>query len=114
MNKKLPENLLRWTARTLGAVMVGLTIWIAVGEGTPNPLALPWVIRIGLLSFAFILIGIVLAWRWEFLGGLVSICAWGIFAVVGNINWHRAHFIILLALPGLLFLCAALVRRSRR
>jgi len=94
--------------------MVGLTLCIAIGEGVPNPLALPWVTLIGFLSFVLILMGIVLAWRWEFLGGLVSICAWGVFAVFENINWRHAHFFIFLAIPGLLFLCASLLHRYRR
>jgi len=66
MTTKLFATILRWTARILGTVLVGLTLLIAIGEGMPNPFTQPFVIGIGFLALALVLLGILLAWRWSF------------------------------------------------
>jgi hypothetical protein len=73
MNTKLLATIVRWTARVLGIVLVGLTLFIAIGGAIPNPFAQPVVIQIGFLALALVLFGIFFAWRWELSGSISSL-----------------------------------------
>ena len=111
MNTKLFATIFRWTARVLGIVMVGFSLIIAIGEGVPNPFTQSFVIGLGFLALALVLIGILLAWRWELLGASISIVGWVLFVVAENINWRNSLFFILLGVPSLLFLGSFFLRR---
>lgn len=111
MNAKLLAAIFRWTARVVGIVLVGFILLLAIGEGVPNPFAQPWVVQIGLLALALVLFGILLAWRWEFSGGIMSLAGWVLFMVAERINWQHPFFFILLAIPSLLFLSSSFLRR---
>lgn len=110
MNTKLLANILRWIARIIGTVLVGLTLILALGEGMPNLYTQPFVIQIGFLAIALVLSGILLAWRWEFPGGILSLVGWFLFVVAERVNWRHSPFFILLCVPGLLFLGSSLLR----
>lgn len=101
----------RWTARILGTLLVVCIIAIAIGEGMPNPFTKPFAVQIGFLALALILMGIMAGWRWELSGGILATTGWCLFvgSVVGfaKLNW----FISLLALPGILYLVSAGLRR---
>ena len=58
-----------------------------------------------------ILIGMLAGWRWELAGGVFSLAGWCLFfaAVIGL--KHFTGFVLLLALPGVLYLLSALLRR---
>ena len=98
-------NVCRWIARVLGTVLVALATWIAIGEGMP-------ILNLGALAFALNLIGILVGWRWELIGAIMSLCGWCLFLGVAaesprGVTW----FVFLLALPGILYLTSALLRR---
>jgi len=102
----------RWTARILGALLVLIIVIIAIGEGMPNPLTQPVAVQVGFLALALVMIGILGGWRWELAGGTLSLFGWGLFVVAvmhppRGLNW----FVGALALPGLLYVAAALLRR---
>lgn len=111
MNTKLLATIFRWTARVIGIVMVGNTLIFAIGEGVPNPFTQPFVIGLGFLALALVLFGILLAWRWELPGAIMSIVGWVLFVVAENINWRNSLFFILLGVPSLLFLSSFFLRR---
>jgi hypothetical protein len=77
-------TVLRWTARILGTAILILIATFAIGEGVPNPLATT--IREDLLSVALLtmLVGLVAAWRWEGIGGLLILGGLAFFAVVNH------------------------------
>jgi hypothetical protein len=104
-------TVLRWAARLLGCALVTLVAMIAIGEGMPNPLTQPPAVQVGFLAMALLLAGMLVAWRWELTGAVVSLGGWCLFmgAVVpaGRMNW----FVGVLAIPGLLYLGSALIRR---
>ena len=104
----------RWTARLIGTLMVLLIIVIAIGEGMPNPFTQPPAVQIGFLALAMILIGILAGWRWELAGGILSLAGWCLFvgSVVGAKRLNV--FISLLALPGILYLISAWLRRQNK
>jgi len=111
MNTKLLATIFRWTARVVGTVMVGFSMLIAIGEGVPNPFTQSFVIGLGFLALTLVLTGILLAWRWEFSGALMSIVGWVLFVVAENINWRNSLFFILLGVPSLLYLGSYFLRR---
>jgi hypothetical protein len=111
MNNNPMATLCRWTARIVGMLLVVLVLMIAIGEGMPNPFTQPLAVQIGFLALALIVMGIVAGWRWEFFGGILSTAGWCLF--VGSVVGAKGPnlFIYLLALPGILYLLSALLRR---
>ena len=102
----------RWTARIIGALLVLIIVLFAVGEGMPNPFTQPMSVQVGFLALALVMIGILAGWRWELAGGTLSLFGWGLFVVAvmhppRGLNW----FVGALALPGLLYVAGALLRR---
>jgi hypothetical protein len=67
---------MRWAARLLGLVAVGLFVLFAV-EGGPTALAsLSWSSPQGmplLLALLVALAGVLIAWRWELIGGVMAL-----------------------------------------
>ena len=110
MNPRLLATIFRWVARIIGTVLVGLTLVIAIGEGMPNLFTQPFVIQIGFLALTLVLLGILLAWRWEFLGGIISLVGWVLFVVAERVHLQQSVFFILLGIPSLLFLGSSCLR----
>ena len=77
-------TVLRWIARAMGAALLVEIAAFAIGEGMPIPFrgSLPE----NLLTIAFLamMIGQIIAWRWEGLGSLSILGGFGLFAVLGN------------------------------
>ena len=102
----------RWTARIIGTLLVLMVALIAIGEGMPNPFTQPMSVQVGFLALALIMIGILAGWRWELAGGILSLFGWVLFVVAvmhppRGLNW----FVSALALPGILYIAGALLRR---
>ena len=70
-------TVLRWTARILGVALLLLVAAFAIGEGVPNPLAMS--VRESLLTLGLLtmLVGQVLAWKSEGIGGLLIVGGFG-------------------------------------
>jgi len=102
----------RWTARIVGALLFLITISIAIGQGIPNPFTEPVRVQLGLFALAFILIGILAAWRWELSGGVGSLMGWCLF-VLSVITAPRGlnGFVLALALPGTLYVTSSVLER---
>ena len=103
--------LCRWIGRIIGSMLVILLVTIAIGEGMPNPFIQPVRIQIGFLALALLMAGILAGWKWELWGGIVSLFGWCLFVVavisLNRLNW----FIVTLAVPGVLYLTSAFLRR---
>ena len=105
-------NILRWIARICALLSIGFVLLFLFGEGlTVNgvwPTPVEW---IGLLFFPFgLALGLLIAWRYELLGGVVaagSIVAFYLWSYVVHGDFPRGPYILLLALPALLFLIFA-------
>lgn len=112
---KIGAVLCRWIARLSGAFLVMAIVSIAIGEGMPNPFTQPLDVQTGFLSLAIWMAGILAAWRWELGGSIVSLAGWLTFVVVAihsprGMTW----FIALMALPGLLYIASAVLRRNQK
>jgi hypothetical protein len=85
---------------------------IGVGEGMPNPFTQPTWSQIIFLALALIMIGILIGWRWELAGGILSLAGFCLGIVPLNdsprgLTW----FYFALALPGVFYVTSALLRR---
>jgi len=107
----------RWTARVLTALLVGLVLVIFVGltlDGGFNPLKLKGVEATQMVFFWTACIGMVVAWRWQMIGGALSLGGMVLFfavefAVRGGLP--RGLLLYLMFLPGILFLVDGFIRR---
>lgn len=111
-----PCFLLRWTARLLSLAGIGVLLLVMIRQGF-NPLHLDP--RELLLSVFFpigVLLGMALAWRWEALGGALTVLSLAAFYGVhwlGSGRFPSGMFFALFASPGLIFLLAALAGRRK-
>jgi hypothetical protein len=104
MNKPM-RNILFWTPRVLGIVIAGLLTLLSTdvfGEGYPF-----WQSILGFLihmlpAFAVILV-IVLAWRWEWVGalGFIAFGVWYI-AIAWDNQFDWSVYTMLAGIPGLI------------
>jgi hypothetical protein len=67
-------TLMRWTARLLALVAMGLFVWFAVEFGGEVLTDLSWGPQGIPLLFGLIvaLVGLLIAWRWEMVGGVMA------------------------------------------
>ena len=103
----------RWTARILGTLLVVGCVLIGIGEGLPNVLTVALPMQVMFLAFALILMGILAAWRWECAGGVTSLAGWCVFIIGSAISPRGlAVMTVVLAVPALLYLASAWLRRK--
>jgi hypothetical protein len=103
----LPLCALRWTARVLSILAVGVVLLFAFGE----ELNLARFSSRDLLLFVFfpvgVCLGMVLAWRWEGLGGGMTVASLAAFYLVHRLlsaGSPRGLAFLVFAVPGFLFL----------
>ena len=73
----------RWTARIAGTLMALFFLAFFVGEGFPNIFRLPWRESLSVLAISAVVVGLLLAWKWEGLGGAVALAAVGFMLLIG-------------------------------
>lgn len=88
----------RWTARIVGTLMALFFLAFLVGEGPPHIFRLSWRETLEFVGMAGLFSGLVLAWKWERVGGLVTLAS---FAALSATNWRFG--------PNLIFLIPAVV-----
>ena len=104
----------RWIARIVGAFLFLVTVYIAIGQGLPNLSTQPVRVQLGFVALAFFLIGILAGWRWELAGGIISLSGWCLF-LLSVMHSPRAldGFVMIMALPGALYVASSLLRRQQ-
>jgi hypothetical protein len=103
----------RWSARVLAALLFLLITMIAIGEGgPPNPWGQPWKVNVELDLMLAIWVGLILAWKWEALGGILMAGGVTAFCAVEGRLPNGLFAAILLA--GAAFIGCWLAERSRR
>src|SRR5208283_2338092 len=103
---------LRWTARVLSVLLIGLILAILLGEGF-NPLNLKGIEPLQMFLFFTTCIGMVVAWRWELLGGSISVAAMALFLAVEfgvTSRLPNGLTFYLMLVPGILFLLSGFLR----
>ena len=117
MNATMPRLLptaVRWLARGTGLALFLLVSAIAIGHWPlPNPFSQPLPVALEFLLMAAMMLGLVVAWRWELIGALVSLAALvGFYVVEWVVNGKIAGgFLALFAVPGVLYVLDVMLRR---
>jgi hypothetical protein len=78
----------RWTARIIGTSMFLLFVAFFIGEGSLNPSHLTPAERMEALGMTILFAGLPLAWKWEGLGGLVTLAGFGTLVILSATNLH--------------------------
>lgn len=75
---------LRWTARIIGGLVVLLVAAIAIGEGVPNPFQQTADVNACSLALVAMLMGQMIAWKWEGIGGVLILAGFAGFAIANR------------------------------
>lgn len=107
---------LRWVARLLSTVTIGVILLFVFGEGA-GWLSVRGTDLVGLVFFPVgLLFGLILGWRRELAGGVVAVGSIALFYLVYglaiNSNVFQGWAIFVLSVPGILFLLYALLRHE--
>ena len=102
---------LRWLARISGLLIAGMYALMVIGEFThPHSNAPSTIIEwTGIVLLSATCAGMLLGWRWELPGAILSLVALVIFTLIIHMRYHTILFVF--ATPGILFLADWLVRR---
>src|SRR5271165_2225306 len=102
-----------WSARVTSLLLLGLVIFIVIGQGgPPNIFRQPTPVQLEFAAMGLMLLGLVVGWVREGLGGLLVLLGLAAFnAVELTVNGRPARGAFpLFAVPGVLFLLCALLR----
>jgi hypothetical protein len=105
--------LVHWSARVTSLLLLGLLTAIVIGHGgPPNVLAQPTPVQLEFAAMGMMLLGLVIGWVREGVGGLLVILGLAAFNIVElAVNGRPALGAFpLFAVPGVLFLLSALLR----
>ena len=92
----------RWGARTLGTLAAGVFFLFLFGEGTLNPFALTMPDFVVIFLRLTACLGLLLAWRWEALGGGIAVVCIPIATILRP--WVFG-MVLALAVPGACTFC---------
>jgi len=104
-------RILRWIARILASIMAAMILLFFVGEtlGEGVQSLSHMTVREIVLMFTFfaLWLGLLLGWKWELLGGLLTLCAIIVFYALNILFagiFPKGPFFIASAFPSLIFL----------
>ncbi len=120
MNGSKTLQIVRWIARVTSGFAALLILLIFIGEGLTEgfePL-LHMSVRETLMMVAFVAVwlGLLLGWKWELYGGLLTACGIAAFYLVDYLfsgTLPRVPFLLILASPSLLFLYCGFQTRKK-
>lgn len=104
--------LTRWTARVAALLVAGIFVMFVLGEFFPHPHSGPptqfreWA---GIVLLTSAIVAMLVAWKWELAGALVSLAAVAAFVVM--VRMSNYEVVAVVALPGLLFAGDWVLRR---
>lgn len=102
MEQKLIK-FMRWAARIIGILLLITIFAVLIGEGAPNPLTMTFKQNLLAISLFAMVIGVILAFFWEGIGGALILIGWIDFSIINRaikFNSVMGTFLIL----GLIFL----------
>ena len=119
-NESKTVRVVRWIARVSSGFAAALILLIFIGEGLTEgfePL-LHMSVRESLMMVAFIAVwlGLLLGWKWELYGGLLTACGIAAFYLVDYLfsgTLPRGPYFLIFASPSLLFLYCGLQTRKK-
>jgi len=94
----------RWTARILGTLWIGLLLLFVVGEGVPAIGGQPWAVQAGFIAMGLWMLGFILGWWRDGIASVVIVLGSILFHAVEGRPWLGGA----LELPGAIALLYAL------
>lgn len=82
-------RVVRWVARIVGSLLVMMVLAFMIGEGLPNPLVMSSIELATSLAFLIMIVGLLLAWRREGLGGALTVGGFLAFWALHIASSHR-------------------------
>jgi hypothetical protein len=117
MAMSLFEAYLIWTARALAVLLAGMVLVFLIADGGLNPLRLTGREAALMACLMSTCSGLVLAWRWPFLGGLIStvgiLLFYSIESIASQWRFFNNLYFNLMLVAGILFVLGALIKRRR-
>jgi len=108
------QDVFRWIARIGSLAGLGMLLFFLSGEEFhPAQLTAPEWVSLMFLPTG-VTFGLVVAWRWEIVGGAISVASLAGFYATEGILGHVMPLgwaFVVLTVPGFLFLLAAILRR---
>ena len=95
----------RWAARIAGTLIVLLFLAFIVGEGLPAPSQLTAAEKLQFLGLFGLIAGLVLAWKWEGLGGLLGVAGFVLLVAISRSNARMSPFWFAAAVAGVHVVC---------
>ena len=111
-SKNRMATLIRWIARIWGSMVVAFVLLSAIGEGLGQAKPGEWV---ALTIFFLICVGLIVAWKWEGLGGIIAVgcrIAWHVTMRITSGSFELILPLAIMAVPGFLFLAYWLLTRG--
>jgi len=108
MNNEKVIKIIRWIARIWSLFSLALFLLFFIGESWGQPLQFTPEELLGLLFFpGGVVLGMILAWKWELWGGLItvaSLLAFYLLEFIMDRDFPGGPWFLLFAAPGFLFL----------
>jgi hypothetical protein len=107
MSKVRSVTVLRWVARIWSIASIGLLCAFLFGEGLP-----PFTIKAVLFPFG-VMLGLILAWWLELIGGFMAAVSMLLFYVLehlGHGRFPKGYAFILVSAPSVIFICCGFFR----
>jgi len=119
-NGSITLRVVRWIARIYASVMAALILLIFVGEALADGFEpiLHLTVRETKMMIAFfaVWLGLLLGWKWDLFGGLLTICGVAAFYLLDYVfsgTLPRGPFFLILTSPGLLFIYYGWQKRKK-
>mgnify|MGYP001064172481 CR=1 FL=1 len=112
-------QVVRWIARISAGLTAALILLFFIGEGFTEGFALLHlsVRETGMLvAFVAVWLGLLLGWKWELYGGLLTVCGTAAFYLLDYLfsgTFPRGPFFLIFASPSLLFIYCGLQTRKK-
>ena len=120
MNENNRLRIIRWSARSFAGLMAAFVLFIFVGnaltDGVGSLLRLTLRESVMMVAFVAVWVGLLLGWKWELAGGLLTVCGMVAFYLLDYAfsgTFPGGLFFLIIAVPGVLFIvCAVLGKRG--
>jgi hypothetical protein len=89
----------RWIARIAGTLMALFFLAFLVGEGPPPVFRLSWRESLEFAGMAGLVFGMLAAWKWERVGGLVTLAGFGVLCAM-NRRFFASSILLIPAMVG--------------
>jgi len=106
---KLIISITRWLARFLGVFLFLFFVWFSIEFGVDDPAHMsPQLVKL-FYTHMLMMLALLIAWRFELLGGLILVIAYAYFSFVNHTFWTNPIYPIFF-LIGLLHLVSWILR----